>query len=190
MTKTQARQNPPPRSTDPLPNAAIAIAKDIQAEALIQYNELYDILLLDRSHHPDVQVNTEALTKSEAVCLVTPSEEDLSCPITTSTEEVHMNGSIVTPTNHLTLSTVMPTGVATENRFVDTPELVRMMQHALSLLQSSDQAGAEQVLQSVKDVKSAQTYYNWQVVTLGEAKAQSPGKNSQDLQCKETRKRD
>jgi hypothetical protein len=43
-----------------------------------------------------------------------------------------------------------------------------MMQHALSLLQSGDPAGAEQVLQSVKDVKSAQTYYNWQAVTLGE----------------------
>jgi hypothetical protein len=26
-----SRQNPPPRPTDPLPNAAIAIAKDIQA---------------------------------------------------------------------------------------------------------------------------------------------------------------
>jgi hypothetical protein len=59
-----SRQNPPPLSTDPLPNAAIAIAKDIQAEALIQYNERYDILLLDRSHHPDVQVNTEALTQT------------------------------------------------------------------------------------------------------------------------------
>jgi hypothetical protein len=30
-----------------------------------------------------------------------------------------------------------------------------MMQHALSLLGSSNQAGAEQVLRSVKDVKSA-----------------------------------
>jgi hypothetical protein len=101
-----SRQNPPPHSTDPLPNAAIAIAKDIQDEALIQYNELYDICLLDRSHRPDLQVNTEVLTRSEAVSLVTPSEEDLSHPITTSTEEVHVNGSIVTPTNHLTLSTV------------------------------------------------------------------------------------
>jgi hypothetical protein len=64
-----------------------------------------------------------------------------------------MNGSIVTPTNHLSLSTVTPTGVATENGFVDAPELVRMMQHALSLLQSGNQAGAEQVLQSVEDVK-------------------------------------
>jgi hypothetical protein len=150
-----SRQNPPPHSTDPLPNAAIAIAKDIQAEALIQYNELYDILLLDRSHCPDVQVNTEVLTQTEAVSLITPCEEDLSHPITTSTEEVHMNGSIVTPTNHLSLPTVMPTGVATENGFVDAPELVRMMQHALSLLGSGNQAGAEQVLQSVKDVKSA-----------------------------------
>jgi hypothetical protein len=110
-----SRQNPPPHSTDPLPNAAIAIPKGIQAEALIQYNELYGILLLDRSHHPDVQVNTEALTQSEEVILITTSEEDLSHPITTPTEEVHMNGSIVTPTNHLTLSTVTPTGVATEN---------------------------------------------------------------------------
>jgi hypothetical protein len=129
-----SRQNPPPRSTDPLPNAAIAIAKDIQAEALIKYNELYDILLLDRSHCPDVQVNTEALTQTEAVSLITPCEEDSSCPITTSTEEVHVNGSIVTPTNHLSLPTVMPTSVATENGFVDAPDLVRMMQHALSLL--------------------------------------------------------
>jgi hypothetical protein len=51
-----------------------------------------------------------------------------------------VNGSIVTPTHHLSLPTVTPTGVATENGFVDAPELVRMMQHALSLLRSSDPA--------------------------------------------------
>jgi hypothetical protein len=93
-----------------------------------------------------VQVNTEALTQTEAVSLVTPCEEDSSHPIATSTEEVHVHGSIVTPTNQLSLPTVTPTGVATENGFVDAPELMRMVQHALSLLRNGDQAGAEQVL--------------------------------------------
>jgi hypothetical protein len=184
-----SRQNPPPRPTDPLPNAAIAIAKDIQAEALIQHDELYDILLLDRSHSPDVQVDTEALTQSEAASLITPTKEDSSHPITTSTEEVQVHGSIVTPTNDLSPSTVMLTGVAIENGFVDSPELVRMMQHTLSLLQSSDQAGAEKVLESVKDVKSAQTYYNWQVMTLGEKHKVQVRIPKTCLQCEE-RQRD
>jgi hypothetical protein len=57
MTKTQGKILDHIQQI-PLSNAAIAIPKDIQAKAWIQYNELYDILLLDRSRHPDVQVNT------------------------------------------------------------------------------------------------------------------------------------
>jgi hypothetical protein len=119
MMKTQGKILHHARSTDPLPNAAIAIAKDIQAEALIQYNELYDILLLDRSHHPDVQVNTEALTQTEAVSLVTPCEEDSSCPITTSTEVITKANatSLLLPTESITYESPM------HGRIIDVQKL-------------------------------------------------------------------
>ena len=87
-----------------------------------------------------------AAMQSEAASLVTPTEEHLNHHLATSTEEAGVKSSIVTPTNDsLKQLTVMPTGVATENRFIDAPELVKMMQLALSLLKSGDQAGAEQV---------------------------------------------
>jgi hypothetical protein len=122
-----SRQNPPPRSTDPLPNAAIAIAKDIQAEALIQYNELYDIHLLDRSHRPDVQVNTEALTQTEAVSLVTPCKEDSSCPITTSTEVITKANatSLLLPTESITYESPM------HGRIIDMRKLCGFLKIAL-----------------------------------------------------------
>ena len=125
-----------------LPNAALDIANDIQTKTLIKHNELYDILLLNRSRRPNLQVTTAA-TQSEAASLVTPTEH-LNCHLATSTEEAGVKSSIVTPTNDSSKQpTVMPTGVATENGFIDAPELVKMMQLALSLLKSGDQAGAE-----------------------------------------------
>ena len=137
-----------PRSTDPISNAALEIAKDIQVKMLNKHRCLYDILRLGSTPRPtELQITPNDLVENRTAAVVTPSNESLVRP------------------------TFAPTGIVTENGFISAPAMLERMQLAYSLLRNGDAAGAEQLLKPYENIEpmddDGDQWFSWKSVTVG-----------------------
>lgn len=151
-----------PRATEPLPTEALEIAMDIQTKALEMYDELYDILQIERNGTdsgventptnvdawlPSPQVNDNHSTNTKTAVAAAPNE----CQTTTN---------------------AVPTGIVTIDDKVFTAREItigRAIQKACELLKKDDGDGALKVLAPFRDTREV---YNGpihsQTVTIGD----------------------